>query len=577
MSLGLSQITNDADATIKFLEAYGQYFDKWFITVADKDKKQYTKLTEYKSPKQLVLSYFKWTDDFAAARNANLKTIDTDYWFWADSDDTIENPERLPEIVRYMQQNAVDVIQLKYDYAQNSQGDAIADHWRERLMVRSWDAKWSTPVHEILQGEPATYEKSDWVVVKHDKKSVEAVAQSMKRNEDILRKHFDETHDPRDAYYLGMTHLGRNEPTEAIQWFLQHIHTSGWDEDQYRSWCRIAEAEYLRDGHEQALYACDEAIKLRPDFPDAYYIKVLTYGTIEQFEKAIEWLKVAMAKPEPKTLSIVDPTLYKYRGIAMGAQCYLFSGQVKEAYKLYQYCMEQSKDAFTEEFQKLFEDAYYDQKAIDYMRYILYYLGANGGKPEKFFQSIPARIYADPRLNAERVKFLPKAKWPSKSIAFFCGQGIEPWGPDTMQNGLGGSEEAVVYLSRELARLGWLVTVFNDREEEYIDMLPVNTLEHDTSFNPVITYKPWTLLNPYDEFDVFIAWRNPELVKGVKARRKIVDLHDTIQPERVSAIAKQDPKVTFMVKSKYHRSLYPKVADDRFVIVGNAIVESQFK
>jgi tetratricopeptide (TPR) repeat protein len=585
MTLGLSQITNDAEATIKFLEAYGQYFDKWFITVADKDKKQYKRLQDEQSVggslwDKLYLSYFKWTDDFAAARNANLKLIDTDYWFWADSDDSLENPERLQELVRYMQHSNVDVIQLKYDYAQNENGDAVADHWRERIIKRDWDASWSTPVHEILQGEVCTMEKSDFVVVKHHKPK-EDVAKSSLRNEKILRKHFEATKDPRDAYYLGMTHLGRNEPQDAIQWFIQHIKTSGWDEDQYRSWCRIAEAEYLGDNHEQALFATDEAIKLRPEFPDAYYIKVLTYGTIEQFEKAIEWLKVAMAKPEPTTLSIVDPTLYKYRGIAMGAQCYLFSGEVKQAHKLYQYCMEQSKDAFTEEFQKLFEDAYYDQKGIDYIRYLLYYMGAAGGKPKKLFEAIPPRIYADPRLNAERVKFMPKQKWPDKSIAIFCGQGTEPWGADTLDKGMGGSEEAIVYLSRELAKLGWQVTVFNDRDEEYFDIIKPRLDERKGEVlpqePPLVAYKPWTLLNPYDEFDVFIAWRAPELIKGVKARRKIVDLHDTIQQERVTAMAKQDPKVTFMVKSKYHRSLYPKVADDRFVIVGNAIVEEQFK
>lgn len=574
MSLGLSQITNDAAATIKFLEAYGQYFDKWFITVADKDRKQYTKLAEYAGDRApLVLSYYKWTDDFAAARNANLETIDTDYWFWADSDDTIEHPERIREILTYMQQNQVDVVQLKYDYAQNAQGDSIADHWRERIINRNWDATWSTPVHEILQGEPCTMEKNDFVVVRHDKDPKD-VAASMKRNEKILRRHFEDTKDPRDAYYLGMTHLGRNEPEDAIQWFLQHIRTSGWDEDQYRSWCRIAEAEYLRDNHDQALYATDEALKLKPDFPDAYYIKVLVYGTQQLFDKAIEWLKVAMAKPEPKTLSIVDPTLYKYRGIAMGAQCYLFSGQVKEAYKLYTYCMEQNKEAFTEEFQHLFEDAYYDQKAIDYMRYILYYLGANGGKPAKFFESIPPRIYADPRLNAERVKFLPKQKWPAKSVAIFCGNGVEQWGADTLDKGMGGSEEAVVYLSRELARLGWQVTVFNDREEEYIDWI-VRAPLYDGG--QAVIYRPWTLLNPYDEFDVFIAHRQPELIRGVKARKQIVDLHDTMTASRVYAVAKQEPKTMFMVKSQYHRSLYPKLADDRIQVVGNAINAEDFK
>lgn len=567
MTVGLSQITNDAEATIKFLEKYGQYFDKWFITVADKDKKQFEKLKTWITPQRdhakLVLGYYKWTDDFAAARNANLETIDTDYWFWADSDDELVNPERIPELVKFMAARDLDFIQLKYDYAQNEQGDAISDHWRERLINRRYEGTWSTPVHEIIQGPPAHHEKSEWVSVKH-KKTSEDVAKSLQRNKKILQKHFDKTKDPRDAYYLGMTALGEKDPELAIQWFLQHIKTSGWDEDQYRSWCRIADCEWIRRNYEQALYATDEAIKLKPEFPDAYFIKVLIYTTTERFDKGIEWLKVGLAKPEPETLSIVDPTLYKYRGMAMGAQCYLFSGKVKEAFKLYQVVIEQNPEAFDDEMKELFETAYFDTKAIDYTKWLLHYLKGNNGKVQKLFDALPERIFADPRLNAERVKFIPKKKWPTRSIAIYCGPANETWGPDTLANGMGGSEEAVVYLSRELAKLGWSVTVFNDREEDYVD-------------DSGVVYRPWTVLNPYDEFDVFCAWRAPSFTRGIKARKKIIDLHDT--PIGSQQISNADIESTdhFMFKSKFQTTYAPNVPEDKIVIIPNGLAAEHFE
>src|SRR5438105_637203 len=117
MTLGLSMITNKADKTIEFLDKYGKYFDKWFITVADKDKEQYLILNKLMYDK-INLSYYKWNDDFAAARNFNLDQITTDYWFWADDDDDIINPERLAELVNFMQQNRMEVLQFKYDYDQ---------------------------------------------------------------------------------------------------------------------------------------------------------------------------------------------------------------------------------------------------------------------------------------------------------------------------------------------------------------------------------------------------------------------------------------------------------------------------
>lgn len=594
MTLGLSQITNDAEATIKFLEKYGQYFDEWFITVADKDKKQLVKMAEYqnKHTDKLHVTYFKWCDDFAAARNKNLKQIDTDYWFWADSDDDIENPERLQELVKFMAQNDIDVIQLKYDYAQNNLGQAISDHWRERIIKRSYEGHWDAPVHETFQGPPAKVERVDGVVVKHQK-SDEDMGKSMLRNEKILRKHYGKTHDPRDAYYLGMTDLAARRYEDAIQWYLQHIKTAGSDEDKYRSWCRIADAEWCLGNNEQSLYATDEAIKLRPNFPDAYYIKIMNYAKIEEYDKGIEWLKVALSKPVPDTLHMIDPTLYQYRGMAMGALCYLFSGRVKEAFQLYQAVIKEAPDFYEKEkeldgvdWPKLYEQAYFDQKAIDYTKWLLHYTKGEGGKPLKLFEALPPRIVNDVRLTQERGKFMPPKTWPEKSIVFYCGPAYEQWGPDTLDKGMGGSEEAIVYLSRELIKLGWQVFVYNDRDEEYYDTGFTKGWDSASNWTKYydkktkttpsvgqVIYKPWQLFNPNDTFDVFVAWRNPSFTRSVpvKARIKAVDMHDV--PTITNAdIDKND---LFMFKTKYHAGL-SKVPKEKTVVIGNGILREQF-
>lgn len=586
MSLGLSMITNKAEATIKFLEAYGQYFDKWFITVADKDKKQRQKLVTWDNTlpignHKLQPSYYKWTDDFAAARNANLRTVDTDYWFWADDDDTIQNPERLADLVRFMQSNDLDVVQLKYDYAQNDAGQAISDHWRERLIRTDYDGHWDAPVHETFQGPPAKVERSEWIVVKHQKDRA-AMKASMARNERILRKHWAETKDPRDASYLGMTELAARNYEQAIAWFEQHIALAGSEEDRYRSWCRIADAEWLLGNNEQSLYATDEAIKLRPGFPDAYYIKIMNYVKLEQYDHAIEWLKVAMNKPVPDTLHMIDPTLYQYRGMAMGAMAFLFSGRVKEAFKLYNAVIEQDPDFYKKEkaidgvdWERIYEDAYFDSKAIDYTKWLLHYTKGVGGKPLKLFEALPQRILADSRLNAERVKFMPAKKWPPKSIVFYTGASTEIWGPDTLDKGMGGSEEAVVYLSRELAKLGWEVTVYQERDEQFIDG---NYEKDGTPHGFTVTYLPWQLFNPNDTFDVFVAWRNPSFARavGVKARIKAVDLHDT--PIGHQTITSADAKLVdkFMFKTAYQAGYAPKLPKEKVVIIPNGLAKEHF-
>jgi len=46
------------------------------------------------------------------------------------------------------------------------------------------------------------------------------------------------------------------------------------------------------------------------------------------------------------------------------------------------------------------------------------------------------------------------------TIAFYCGDSVEPWGPDSLRRGIGGSEEALIHITRHLHALGWRVDVY---------------------------------------------------------------------------------------------------------------------
>ena len=127
-SLGLAVITNELEETKKLLEKYYSYFDKFFITVADKDKKVYDELAKLDNDK-LELSYFEWVDHFGKARIFNQEQVTTDFWFWCDCDDEITNPENLKQIVSDMETKSIDIMFMNYDYYQNDQGEQQANHW----------------------------------------------------------------------------------------------------------------------------------------------------------------------------------------------------------------------------------------------------------------------------------------------------------------------------------------------------------------------------------------------------------------------------------------------------------------
>jgi hypothetical protein len=83
-------------------------------------------------------------------------------------------------------------------------------------------------------------------------------------------------------------------------------------------------------------------------------------------------------------------------------------------------------------------------------------------------------------------------------------------------------------------------------------------------------------INMKDEFDVFVAWRSPYIFdQEIKARKKYLWLHDVMEPGEFtpSRLANLDKVI---VLSKYHRSLFPMIPDDKIMLSGNGIDPDEF-
>lgn len=557
MTIGLSMIVRDeVEEVAKLLELLDPYIDEAYITITSKKREQ----DFYKIKNSKVRwSTFTWVDNFSKARNYNLKRIKTDYFIWLDSDDTVLNPERIPELCEYMQRNGLDGLYLPYDYMQNEAGESIAWHVRERILKTDHPWEWKGAIHESLisRGVPVL-EKNEDLVVKHNK-SIDAVPESAKRNHKILLKEYEKGEDPRVTHYLGLSYFMQRDYDKAIELLLEHIKTSGWDEEIYRSWCKIAEAHLLTNNIAKANAALNAAIDLLPDYPEAYYVKVDIYYREKDAKKAYEWLKTALSKPQPPTMSIIDPNK-RVRAMMVGVYCLMELGRPKEAFGLLNDVKKESPlNPMAKDVADAVEYSYMEAKAIEMVEWLSMFNDEYRGDVVKLLQSLPPDMFSDPRLNSIRAKFIKPKRWKHKSIVFFCPSDVV-WGADTLEEGMGGSEEAIVYLSRELAKLGWEVTIYNERDEEYKD--------------GEVTYLPWTTLNTQDQFDVFVAWRAPEHAKGIKARKAIVDMHDAIEAHRVKVASEYVDK--FFVKSKYHRSLFKDTKDSKFTVIGNGIKEDQF-
>lgn len=159
--------------------------------------------------------------------------------------------------------------------------------------------------------------------------------------------------------------------------------------------------------------------------------------------------------------------------------------------------------------------------------------------------------------------------WPRGSVVIDCQRAAHAWGPDTLADGMGGAEEAVVYLSRELARAGTPVVVYNERGVAVQDHVLT------PGGDPVaVDYLPWHEIDLTDEFDVFVSWRSPGRLKDVRARLRLCDLHDPANPD---VVYENLPFVDkYLFKTQYHRRLHPRVPDAQAVVIGNGLRKEQF-
>lgn len=95
---------------------------------------------------------------------------------------------------------------------------------------------------------------------------------------------------------------------------------------------------------------------------------------------------------------------------------------------------------------------------------------------------------------------------------------MEPWDPDSVQTGINGSEETVIYMSQKLADLGYKVLVFGDP--------PLNSKHGHPDANPRFVNLDY---NEGSTLDIAISWRMPDVASLLRARAKKVYLwpHDT--------------------------------------------------
>ena len=523
------------------------------LTVTGQNKKCEEVGKKYKAK----VSHFEWVNDFAKARNFNFAQATGEFVFWCDADDCVKGAEHLPKVIEKMKEGAIDCGVMFYLYDFNN-GDCTVKHLKTRIVKNDGCVEWVGKVHEDFKNNreiESTFIKE--IEILH-LTSGERAKVNAKRNLEIAKQSLvDEPSDARNYYLMGNAHWGLGNVEKAIEWFKKFVKVSGSDEEKYQAYMVLGEIAEDRDYFFKGM-------ELRPIYPEAYFKLGASLGKDRRFEQALNFFEIGLQLPKPDMTKIVhNPRDYDYNPLMHMMDIYLETGEYQKAMKI----LDELKRLFPKDKEivqkaKVFNDVFEITKKVEKATSDILQI-KDKGKLKRYFDKMDADVRQHPKMCAAYNASFVKETSSGKDLVYYCSYTSKVWNPDiAMKDGIGGSEEAVINLSKGLAK-DWNVTVYcNCGTAKVYDG---------------VQYKPFWEWNPKDKQDATILWRHPKPVDiKINSDKIYLDLHDVLPkeeftPERLAKIDK------IFVKSQAHRKLFPNVPDEKIAIIPNGVSPELFE
>lgn len=566
MKIALAMIVKASDDEAVYLNQcllYAQeHVDGIFITITGENKKVEQVCKEFKAK----ISKFEWVNDFSKARNFNFSQVpkEYDYIMWLDADDIIRVKGNLKEM---LQKKLADCYTISYAYAFDEYKNPVVAHLKTQIVKNDGTFTWRGELHEdfkvnreikivylkdferLHMSSPAHFEEAK-------KRNIEVAKAQLKNN----------PKDPRSFWNMANSFKAIGKNKKALEYFQKFLLESKSDEEKYIAYQRMAEIFWQDKKTEEAIQTCRYMIGLKPEYPDGYYLLAsILYGR-QQYRKSAEYYLMGLSKKPPiYSIIVYNPRDYDFNPLMNLAKCYFNLSMPQQALTCLKGCQKiNPKDTRintlikeiekeTKKFDKVIKFVAKISKLKDKEQIKL-----ELDKLEEEYQSHPAVC------NLRNTLFV-KTGSSGKDFVFFCGYTKDEWTPEiAKEKGIGGSEEAVINLSRELVKLGYNVTVYNNCGNK--------ALEFDG-----VRYKPFWTFNYRDKQDYLVLWRSFKMLDyDLNCKNVYVDLHDVISEDEMTDERLKKIKKIF-VKSHFHRSLFPKVEDEKFAIIPNGVNVEEFK
>jgi tetratricopeptide (TPR) repeat protein len=579
------------------LKSFMPYFDGLFVVVnglSKQHEKIHQEVKKWKgksisiSPETHPHVYNQKEDgtwefvNFAGARQASfdLVTSDFEYISWADTDDLLQGGTEIRNIVQAAKQQGIDMVYCTYYYScifnkDGSVKEPVIFHERERIIKNSPEFKWDKWLHEVCipKDKPVTAFKMQkhsynpkngvnllWVHTADINKSTQALMRNVHILE--LQAKYEEYKDPRTILYIAKTYFdigGEDKLIQADKYLDMYLPMSGWDEEIAVAYHYKGLIRQRLGRDKEAVPFYKEAIKVYPKNHIDYLRLTDALFKLGDFESGSLYLAQAAVLPEMESKATIgNPFEVKILFLTLKYQEAQQKGDLNGMEEYAKLRSEYVKDALLEDVTRTKE---LNDVAKGIYNYAIYLLKNQPQHLEDLILTIK-KPFIDENFVLQLSNSKPIKEWKDNEIVYYASFGqkhFEEWTAKNLESGIGGSESAVIYLSKEWVKQGYRVVVYCD-------------CGNDAGIYDGVEYRHYNTINFKDKFSTIIFWRSPHLldIPFLEAKRIFMDLHDIADmthwtPERVKKV----DKVFF--KSKWHRRNLPNIPNDKAVIISNGI------
>lgn len=161
-----------------------------------------------------------------------------------------------------------------------------------------------------------------------------------------------------------------------------------------------------------------------------------------------------------------------------------------------------------------------------------------------------------------------KEKYDKRIINYYCGPGkilkfSNKWSP--YSNYIGGSEEAVINLSKEFIKENYIINIYCNLDE-------ISNENNNQLIENGIFYRNYWEWIPQEFSDITIIWRDPtNILDNINSNKIFLDLHDHFSIKDIKYFNNINPKVIIMTKSNFQKQNLSFIKNNIILNIPNGI------